>query len=350
MDNTSYLLPLSSTVIDALKLLNELSGTSTTIFVVNANNCVVGTITDGDLRRSLVNGVSLLDGVDKVMHQDFTAFKNGKIDIATIRIARNKGIRIVPLLNEKGELTAVIDFNRLKSILPIDAVLMAGGKGERLRPLTLETPKPLLKIDNKCIIDYNIETLTQYGISNIHVTTNYLSQQIENHFSTPIATIHVKCVKEPKRLGTIGSTKLISDWQHSDILVMNADLLTSINLEEFYLCHSQSNAMLTVASFPYTVSVPYAILQDEDGNVTGLTEKPTYNYFANAGIYLLKRECLNYIPDDEYFDATDLIETLLNHRCKVKRFTINGTWIDIGSPDDFRQAQLLIKQHRQLDF
>lgn len=350
LDKSSYLLPIDSTILDALRLLNSLSGESSTIFVVDAANRVVGTITDGDLRRAIVGGASLSDGVDNVMHRDFTAFRNGIISIDTIRYARDKGLGIVPLLNEKGELEAVFDFDHYYSIIPVDAVLMAGGKGERLRPLTLDTPKPLLKIADKCIIDYNIEALAQNGINNIHVTTNYMSDRIEEHFSAPVAGVDVKCVKEPKRLGTIGSLKLISEWAHSDILVMNADLLTSINLEEFYLSHSQSDALFTIASIPYTVSVPFAILQGEGNDVTGFTEKPTYNYFANAGIYLLKRECLQYIPDNEYFDATDLIDTLLAHKCKVKRFTITGTWIDIGSPDDFRQAQELIKQHRQLNF
>lgn len=337
-------------MLDALKCLNSLSGISTTIFVVDSNDRVVGSLTDGDIRRSLVAGASLVDSVQDVMHRNFIAFRNGLVNIDDIRLARAKKITTVPLLDSYGRLAEIFDFSKYNSVLPLDAVLMAGGKGERLRPLTLDTPKPLLTIADKCIIDYNVEALAANNISNVFVTTNYLSHLIEQHFSQAVSGIKVRCIKEPKRLGTIGSLKLINQWEHDDILVMNADLLTSINLEDFYLCHSESDALLTIASVPYTVSVPYAIIQDVDCRVFGIKEKPTFNYFANAGIYILKRKCLEYIPRDDYFDATDLIDALIADGKKVNRFTISGTWIDIGSPDDFRQAQELIKQHRQLNF
>ena len=227
---------------------------------------------------------------------------------------------------------------------------MAGGKGERLRPMTLELPKPLLKIAGKCIIDYNVEALARYGIRNISVTTNYLSEKLEEHFEPEIAGVKGQCVKEPHRLGTIGSLKLVKSLKHDHVLVMNSDLLTSVNYDEMYVSHIESEAALTVATIPYMVSVPYAILKTEDDRITGLEEKPTFNYYANAGIYLIRREMVELIPEDEYYDATDLIEKIISCGGKINQFPISGTWIDIGSPDDFRQAQELMKQHKMLDF
>ncbi|MDD2961886.1 MAG: nucleotidyltransferase family protein [Muribaculaceae bacterium] len=346
----NYILSENCSILDALRKLNLLSGKATTIFAVDENNCVVGSITDGDLRRSLISGSNLDTPISNVMHRNFKALRGDVIDIRDIKELRRNKITILPHLNDDGTIRCLYDFSVFRSILPIDAVLMAGGKGERLRPLTLEVPKPLLKIGDKCIIDYNIEALAQHGVKNISVTTNYLSEKIEEHFSEKVAGVKVKCIKEPFRMGTIGSLKLVENFEADTILVMNSDLLTSINYEDFYLNHIQSGAALSVATIPYMVSVPYAILKTDDDNIIGLEEKPTYNYSANAGIYLINRKMIDLIPAGEYFDATDLLEAVIAKGLKVSQFPINGTWIDIGSPDDFRQAQELIKQHKTLRF
>lgn len=338
------------TILDAFRKLNELSGKVTTIFAIDSNGKVKGTITDGDLRRSLINGKGLDAPLKDVMHRDFKYLTGDHINVTDVKELRRKKITLIPYLNSDGTILHIYDFSVYHSILPIDAVLMAGGKGERLRPLTNDTPKPLLKVGDKCIIDYNISLLARNGVEHVTVTTNYLSEKIDEHFAQPVNGIQVKCLKEPYRLGTIGSLKLVKTFVNDDILVMNSDLLTSINLEEFYLSHQNSGAMLSVATIPYMVSVPYAILRTENDSIVGLEEKPTYNYFANAGIYLIKKEAVELIPDGEYFDATDLLEKIIEKGQKVSHFPINGTWIDIGSPDDFRQAQQLMKQHKMLDF
>ena len=217
---------------------------------------------------------------------------------------------------------------------------MAGGRGERLRPLTLTTPKPLLRIGGKCIIDYNVEELAKNGISNIAVTTNYLAEQIEEHFATPVGGVSVRCVKEPRKLGTIGAARLVGGLTHDNVLIMNSDLFTTINYEELYVRHIEEGADMTIAATPYMVSVPFAVFRSEGTRILGLEEKPTFNYYANAGIYIVRRELLEtMIPPDSVFDATDLIEALVDNGKKVVHYTITGTWIDIGSPDDFRHAQ-----------
>lgn len=344
MELEKYIIGERVSIIEALKKLNNLSGgTSMTLFVTDESGKVLGTLTDGDIRRSLINGAGPETELKEVMHRDFMALRGTEITVKEIRRLRECRVTLVPRLDEDGKIIQIYDFSVQNSLLPIDAVLMAGGKGERLRPLTNDTPKPLLKLGDKCIIDYNIEALARNGISHISVTTNYLADLIADHFSKPVAGVSVQCVKEPCRLGTIGSLSLVEGMKNDTVLLMNSDLFTNINYEEMFLSHQESGADVTVAVTPYMVSVPFAIFRtDENGDVKALEEKPTYNYYANAGIYMIKRELLSIIPTGEYYDATDFLEDVIAQGRKVRQFPINGIWIDIGSPADFRHAQDLI--------
>ena len=224
-----------------------------------------------------------------------------------------------------------------------NAVLMAGGKGERLRPLTEKTPKPLLPVGNKAIIDHNIDRLINCGVKHISVTVNYLKEQIEEHFAEPRGEIKVQTVREPKFLGTIGSIKFVKKFYNDTVLLMNSDVFTNINFEDFYLHFKEHDAVMSVAAIPYSVSVPYGIFDLDGRDILGLIEKPTYNFYANAGIYLIKREALKEIPEDTMFHSTDLIEKLISERKRVIRFPLNGTWIDIGNPQEYQKANELVK-------
>ena len=252
-------------------------------------------------------------------------------------------MRLVPILDKEYHIVEIINLEKYKTRLPIDAVLMAGGKGERLRPLTEKTPKPLLKVGEKAIIDHNIDRLISYGVKNISVTVNYLGEQLEEHFSEPRGEVNVMTVREPKYLGTIGSIKFVKEFYNDTVLVMNSDLFTNINYEDFFLHFKEHDADMSVAAVPYTVSVPYGIFDLDGREIHGLIEKPTYNYYANAGIYLIKKTALDIIPDDTFFNATDLIEQLINRGKTVIRFPLNGTWIDIGNPQEYQKANEFVK-------
>lgn len=346
MNKANHLISSATTLRDAFARLNLLSGSNMTLFVLDSEGRLIGSLTDGDLRRAIIAGCSLDDRVDKACHTDCMTLPHEADRYDTVRVARQRGISMIPALDSGRRITELIDLRTLRTYLPIDAVLMAGGRGERLRPLTANCPKPLLKVGEKAIIDYNIDELRRNGVNNIFVTVNYLKEMIIQHFSDPIFEGKVKCVAEPKRLGTMGSLSLIRDFVHDNILVMNSDLLTSLNFEDLYLAHRASGAALTVAAIPYTVSIPFAILRSEGRRVTGLTEKPTYNYFANAGVYIMRREIACRIPEGEYLDAPDLIVQLIADGEKVEYFPIEGTWIDIGSPDDYRYANELMSRPR----
>lgn len=342
--NTNFY--LHNTILDALIELENVRHNQT-LFVTDKDDHFVGTLTDGDIRRYLISGGQLHDSVEKAVHREaITVGENDPMLLSKLKEFRNSKIKSVPCVDKEGHIVRVIDLVHYKSHLPIDAVLMAGGKGERLRPLTEKTPKPLIKVGDKCIIDYNIDRLIEYGVENINVTINYLGEQMEEHFSEPRGKVKVQTVREPKYLGTIGSIRFVENFKNDTILVMNSDLFTNIDFEDFYLHFKEHDAMMSVASIPYNVSIPLGILDLDGRNIKGLIEKPKYNYYANGGIYLIKKDALQYIPEETYFNATDLIEILIKQNQTVIRYPLNGTWIDIGQHADLAKAQDLVKHLR----
>ncbi len=344
-DFERYILPETATIKDALVALDKNSDDVLTLFIVDKVGKMLGTLTDGDVRRGLIQGRQLSDSVKVIMHTSFRFISEKKRDVSLIREYKESGIELLPYLSSEGKLEKVYALNKISSILPIDAVIMAGGKGERLRPLTLITPKPLLKIGDKCIIDYNVDALINYGIENISVTVNYLGEQLEAHYKHKRNNIQVKCVREPNFLGTMGSVKFVDSFVNDSVLVMNSDLFTNIDYEDFYLHFLENNADMSVAAVPYSVNVPYGIFELTGRDIQGVKEKPTYNYYANAGIYLIKKKLFNLIPDNVFYNATDFIDTLIAKHHKVIRYPLTGYWIDIGKPEDYQKAQELIKHY-----
>ena len=328
----------SFTILDALNRINNIHEGPLVLFVVDSENKVIGSLTDGDIRRALIKGISVTETVEKAVHRDFNFLrKNVNDDVKNIHIQRELKMKLVPVLDENNQIYEIINLEKYKTLLPVDAVLMAGGKGERLRPLTEKTPKPLIKVGEKCIIDYNIDSLISYGIKNIFVTVNYLGEQLEEHFKEKRDGIKINTVKEPKYLGTIGSIKFVESFYNDTILVMNSDLFTNIDYEDFYLHFKEHDADMSV------VKVPYGVFNLEGRNIKGVTEKPTISYYANAGIYLIKKELLKLIPENKFYNATDFMSSLINNNYKVIRYPISGYWIDIGQHDELERAKEIVK-------
>lgn len=342
IDLNTYCIPQSATIREALKRINETSGIGQMLFVLNKQH-VVATLSDGDIRRGLIAGHELNEPVEQIMFRNFRYLQNGNIQIEQLRQYREQQLPIVPILDKDGRLCDIINLRKQKSLLPIDAVIMAGGKGERLRPLTLTTPKPLLPVGNKAIIDHNVDRLISYGVEHISVTVNYLAEQLEAHYREPHQDVQVECVREPKFLGTMGAVRLVKEFHNDVVLVMNSDLFTDIDFEDMYLHFIENKADMSIAAVPYTVSIPFGICDLDGRDVKGIVEKPTYNYYANAGIYMLRREVLDTIPENEFYNATDLIDALVQKKSKVIRYPLKGTWIDIGSMSEYQKAQDLIK-------
>ncbi|NLB78138.1 MAG: NTP transferase domain-containing protein [Clostridiaceae bacterium] len=340
----NHLISQDIALLVALSKINSVAPEPLVLFVLDSDNRMVGTLTDGDSRRALISGASVNDKVEKIMHRDFNYMKVEEIgNVKEIKRQKDLKMKLVPVLDKDMHIVEIINLERFMTRLPIDAVIMAGGKGVRLRPLTEKTPKPLLPVGGKAIIDHNIDRLISYGVKNINVTVNYLGEQLEEHFKEPKGEVQIQTVREPDFLGTIGSIRFVKELSNDTVLVMNSDLFTNINYEDFYLHFKEHDADMSVAAVPYTVSVPYGIFDLEGRNIQGLIEKPTYNYYANAGIYLIKRSALEEIPQDTFFNATDLIEKLISEGKKVIRFPFNGTWIDIGNLQEYQKANELVK-------
>lgn len=343
IDFSKHSINYKDSIIEAFKRLNDVPQ-NLTLFVVNNGNKLLGTLTDGDIRRGFLNGLTLNDTVECFMIKNFHSLLETDISPVKIKEVKERGVKLIPVVDKRQRIVDVINLNNLVTVVPVDAVLMAGGRGERLRPLTDKVPKPLLKVGSKPIIEHNIDHLKRYGIKNFNITIKYLGEQIETYLGNgKTKNISISYIKEPNALGTIGGLKLVKSLFHDVILLMNADLFTNIDLEDFYNEFIQSDADMAVATIPYVVDIPYAVLELNDDNIQGFKEKPTYTYYSNAGIYLIKSKLIKYIPKDRHFDATDFIQKLIEIKKKIIRFPIIGFWIDIGKPEDYVKVQELVK-------
>ncbi|HAN39429.1 MAG TPA: nucleotidyltransferase [Chitinophagaceae bacterium] len=318
---------------------------SRTLFVVDDVNKMIGALTDGDIRRGLLSGLEISDSLHRYINKNFKYINEAQaVNPAVIKGFKNKGIKLIPVIDEHGFVARIIDFDRVNTILPLSALLMAGGRGERLRPLTDNTPKPMLKVGDKPILEINIDRLISYGISDFYISIKYLGHIIKDYFGDGSSKgISITYIEEDEPLGTIGALSKICP-KNDNMLVMNSDVLTNIDFEDFYNEFVISESLMMVASVPYKVKIPYGIMKlNEHGSIESLIEKPTYNYYSNAGIYMLKSKLQQWIPQNTPFNATDLMDVLIQQSQSIKHFPILNYWLDIGKHEDFLKAQSDIK-------
>ena len=335
----NHLINSGTQIKEALAQLDKLAQDAI-IFVVDENERLIGALTDGDVRRGLLKGISIDQPLNLIIQPNPKFIQKGDFDIKKIIEYRDSNFRIIPVIDKADKIVNVINFRELHSYLPVDAVIMAGGKGQRLLPLTLNTPKPLLVIGEKPIIDHNISRLASFGIDDFWISVKYLGEQIENYFGDGSnRNINFKYIWEDEPLGTIGAVSKIKDFNHEYILISNSDILTNLDYEHFFLDFIDKDADISIVTIPYQVNIPYAVLETNNSRVYSFKEKPTYTYYSNGGIYLIKRSALSFIPKDTFFNATDLIEILIKYNKKVFSYPLVGYWLDIGRPDDYEKAQ-----------
>jgi dTDP-glucose pyrophosphorylase len=339
-----HLIHYKAPIRQAMSAIDTLGRSSLTLFVLNDEEQMIGTVTDGDIRRGLLKDISINEEVNKVMNGNFSYLNMYDFKIDQILQLKNNKIFLVPFLDKEKKIIKIIDISEKKSVLPADAVLMAGGEGKRLRPLTEHTPKPLLKVGEKPIIEYNIDRFASYGIDTVHISVKYLGQQIVDYFGkNGDKDISIEYVWEDEPLGTIGALSLIKEFKHEYVIVMNSDILTTIDFEDMFITMVNTNADMVVATSPYEVQIPYGVIETSDQEITSLKEKPVYTFFSNAGIYMLKKKMLDYIKPGQSLNATDLIELLISTNHKVINYPILNYWLDIGKPEDFEKAQSDVK-------
>ncbi len=314
------------------------------IFVLNEKHQVIGSITDGDIRRGLLKGLNTDSPCEDFAFKDFKFINAEAINIATIQHFKEIGIFVLPVLNSLNELLKIIDFRSQISFLPVSAVIMAGGFGNRLRPLTISTPKPMLAVGDMPILEINIKRLIQFGIHDIVICVNYLKDQIINYFGNGSKwNCEITYIEETEPLGTIGAISLHNNFKYNDILLFNADLLSNINLEEMFLKYQSSESDLIVAGIPHKITLPYAVLEQANNKIVQISEKPTYTYFSNAGFYMFSKNLNSIIPKNTFYNATDFVEELIKQDKKVTSFEILGYWNDIGSIEDYEKSKIDIQ-------
>jgi dTDP-glucose pyrophosphorylase len=322
----------------------DVLGKDAVVFVTNSTEFLIGSLTDGDVRRGLIKGIDLENEVSTIMNKNPHFIYKSNVDLAKIKWLRENNFKIIPIIDNYKNIVDIINFRTNKSILPCDVVLMAGGKGTRLLPLTETTPKPLLQLGEKPLIETNLDRLISFGVKNFHISINYLGEQIKNYIGDgKNKNLNIHYVSEDNPLGTIGSLSLIDNFSNDHVLVMNSDLLTSIDFEDFMIDFLSEDCEMSIVGIPYQVNIPYGVLDTQDKKVLGINEKPSFTFYSNGGIYLLKRSVIDLIPKNTFFNATDLIDKLIENKLNVRSYPLMEYWMDIGNHADYKKAQNDIK-------
>jgi dTDP-glucose pyrophosphorylase len=309
--------------------------------VVDENRKLLGTVTDGDLRRGLLKGIGLKEAVSKIMNPKPTT-ANTKVSRAEIsEIMREKSFRHIPIVNEKGILIRIETIDTLAEVeeLPNFVVLMAGGEGKRLFPLTKDTPKPLLKVGSKPILQTILDGFVGQGFKNFLISVNYKAEMVEDFFGDG-ANFNAKIdyLRETEHLGTAGSLALISNKLENPILVMNGDLLTKVSYKHLLDFHIKHGADATVCVREYDFQVPFGVVTVEGEQIKRIDEKPVHSFFVNGGIYVLNPDILSMIEKNRKFDMTELLDKLMKAGKTVAAFPLREYWLDIGRTADFEKA------------
>lgn len=324
------------------------------VLMVDDQERLLATITDGDIRRAILANLDLklpVQELFKLRREEFRTPTTAPVGTPTeelLKLMQGRNVRQLPLLDADGRVADLVLLDELvpERNLPVQAVIMAGGFGTRLAPLTDNTPKPMLPIGGRPLMERTIERLKRAGIRNINITTHYLPEKITGYFGDGRRHgVNLNYVSEDRPLGTAGALGLVGDTDEP-LLVMNGDILTRVDFQEMLRFHRQRKADLTVAVRQYDVKVPYGVVESSGGRVVGLREKPQYDFLVNAGIYLLEPSVRRLIPPGERFNMTDLIEKLLEENRCVASFPIVEYWLDIGKHDDFQQAQEDVREMR----
>ena len=345
MNDLELLINKEAKLIEALEKLNQIKNyDDLTLFVYDENKRIIGSVTDGDLRRSLIKNKNFNQQVGDICNKNFSYLVESD-EYQDLDKFKLKGIKLLPILNSNFLIKKVLDLTKIKSILPLECVIMAGGRGKRLSPLTDKVPKPMLQLGNKPIIEHNIDRIISFGIKKIYISVKYLGEQIKSHFGDGSSKgIEIEYIWEDKPLGTAGSLSLINKLKNDNILLINSDLFTNVDFNKMYKSLLSNKADMVVASTKYKVDVPYAVFDHANNNkVSGFKEKPSYTYYSNAGVYIFKRKWISFIPKNSFFDITDLMELILNENKKIIHEPILGYWVDIGSPNDYKNAKEQIK-------
>jgi dTDP-glucose pyrophosphorylase len=309
--------------------------------VVDAGRKLLGTVTDGDIRRAILKGFSLSEAVARVMnpHPQVLPWESDAEQI--LRAMKKSGRHRIPLVDNDGQVRslALLEEYIQPSERPNRVILMAGGLGTRLRPLTDTCPKPLLKVGDKPVLQTILENFRDQGFIHFYLSVNYKAEMIRDYFADGSAFgVNIHYLHENQRMGTAGALTLLPDSPRDPVIVMNGDLLTKVDFRHLLDFHREHRAAATMCVREYDFQVPYGVVNIEHHRIVGIQEKPVQRFFVNAGIYVLEPEALGLIPGRQYFDMPSLFEKLLEQGKETVVFPIREYWIDIGQMADLERA------------
>lgn len=329
----------NSTIKEALAIIDK--GALQIALVVDENDKLLGTITDGDIRRGLLKGLDLNSTVEPIVYKTPTIATLSDTKEKILKLALLKKLHQIPIVSTEGKIVGLQEIEELikPKVKTNKVVLMVGGLGTRLRPLTEDVPKPMLQVGNKPILETIVDKFAEYGYINIVMCVNYKSHIIQDYFGNGTKFgVNIEYILEEQRMGTAGALSLLKEKPTEPFFVMNGDLLTNVNFEHLHDYHMSNNALGTMCVREYDFQVPYGVVNIEESKILSIVEKPVHKFFVSAGIYMLSPTVLEYIPENEFFDMPTLFETLIGEDKKTVSFPLREYWLDIGRIEEYQKA------------
>ena len=329
----------NATIKEALGIID--SGAMQIALVVDDNDKLLGTLTDGDIRRGILRGLDLDSSIETIVFKEPAIAKISSTKEEILKIALSKKLHQIPIIDDNG---IVLDLKEIEELVEPKiktnrVILMVGGLGTRLRPLTQDMPKPMLKVGNKPILQTIVEKFAEYGFVNITMCVNFNASIIRDYFGDGKEFgVNIDYVLEQKRMGTAGALSLLKERPSEPFFVMNGDLLTNVNFEHIFNYHTLHKATATMCVREYDYEVPYGVVKMNDNKITAIAEKPVQKFFVSAGIYMLSPEILDLIPKNEFYDMPALFEKLIKLSKNVISFPIREYWLDIGRMEEYQRA------------
>ena len=329
----------NATIREALEIIDK--GSMQIALVVDEKNKLLGTITDGDIRRGILRGLDINSSIETIIYKKPAVAKINNTKEEILRIALKRKLHQIPIVDDDG---AVLDLKEIEELIEPKirtnkVILMVGGLGTRLRPLTKDTPKPMLKVGNKPILQTIVEKFAEYGFVNITMCVNFNASIIRDYFSDGKEFgVNIDYILEQKRMGTAGALSLLKERPSEPFFVMNGDLLTNVNFEHIFNYHMLHKATATMCVREYDYEVPYGVVKMNDNKIIEIVEKPVQRFFVSAGIYMFSPEIFDFIPQNEFYDMPTLFEELIKLSKNIVSFPIREYWLDIGRIEEYQRA------------
>ena len=328
----------NASIKEALEVIDK--GAIKVAVVLSDDGLLLGMLNDGDIRRALLKGMSLGNSIAGIINKHPVVANINDTKERILELANEKKLHQIPIISN-GKLIGIQDIREFLAPKnkPNKVILMVGGLGTRLRPLTNDVPKPMLDVGNKPILHTIVENFAKYGYTDIIMCVNYKSEIIKEYFGNGDKFgVKIEYVLESKRMGTAGALSLLQKRPKDDFFVMNGDLLTNVNFEYLHEYHKDSNALASICIRKYEMQVPYGVVNVRANKVTSIEEKPTQSFFVSAGIYMFSPIVLDFIPKGVFYDMPTLFSELLKHDFPIHPFPIREYWLDIGRMDEYRRA------------